>query len=48
MKSSSLDSGDKVENRLVIIPISLFNELGEDREVLAIYVGFVFDKGISK
>ena len=27
MKSSSLDSGDKVENRLVIIPISLFNEL---------------------
>ena len=45
MKSSSLDLGDKVENRLVIIPISLFNEVGE---VLAIYVGFVFDKGISE
>ena len=45
MKSSSLDSGDNVENKLVIIPISLSNELGE---VLAIYVGFVFDKGISE
>ena len=45
MKNSSLDWGDNVENRLVIIPISLFNELGE---VLAIYVGFVFDKGISE
>ena len=45
MKSSSLDLGDKVENRSVIIPISLFNEVGE---VLAIYVGFVFDKGISE